>query len=78
MINKIRYWIATFKIAKIANDIIKNNKIDIIHGYEYHGVLAIKLLKMLGKLVKNLITKTQFIIGGDGPKLDEYKNFAKN
>jgi glycosyltransferase involved in cell wall biosynthesis len=60
IINKIRFWIAIIKIAKIANDIIKNNKIDIIYGYEYHGVLAIKLLKMLGKLDKNTKVISRF------------------
>jgi len=34
------------------------------------------LLYAVSKLDKNLISKTQFIIGGDGPKLDEYKNLA--
>jgi len=34
------------------------------------------LLYAISKLDKNLISKTQFIIGGNGPKLDEYKNLA--
>jgi glycosyltransferase involved in cell wall biosynthesis len=34
------------------------------------------LLYAISKLDKNLISQTQFIIGGDGPKLDEYKSLA--
>jgi len=35
------------------------------------------LFYAISKLDKSFISKTQFIIGGDGPKLDEYKNLAK-
>jgi glycosyltransferase involved in cell wall biosynthesis len=35
------------------------------------------LLYAISKLDKSFISKTQFIIGGDGLKLDEYKNLAK-
>ena len=60
IINKIRNWIAVIKMAKIAIYIIKNNKIDIIYGYEYHGVLAIKLLKILDKIDKNTKVISRF------------------
>jgi glycosyltransferase involved in cell wall biosynthesis len=35
------------------------------------------LFYAISKLDKSFISKTQFIIGGDVPKLDEYKNLAK-
>lgn len=50
ILQKIAYFLAIFKLFNLANNFLKEKKIDIIYGYEVHGVLATNLLKLFGKL----------------------------
>lgn len=50
ILQKIAYFLAIFKLFNLANNFLKEKKIDIIYGYEIHGVLATNLLKLFGKL----------------------------
>lgn len=50
ILSKLRAYITIIKLAYFAYKVLKKNKIDIIYGYEVHGVLAVNILKLLGKL----------------------------
>ena len=45
IVSKIAGYITVFKLAYLGKKILKEKKIDIIYGYEVHGVLATYLLK---------------------------------
>ena len=48
--NKLSITLLTIKIAMKAAKIIRTKKIDIVYGYEVHGVLALGLLHIFGRL----------------------------
>jgi len=50
IISKIRGYITIVRLAMVANKIMRNRKVDILYGYETHGVLAVNLLKLFGRL----------------------------
>jgi len=60
IINKIRYYFGIIKMVKIASKILKKERIDVLYGYEYHGVLSILFLKILGKIDKNIKIVSRF------------------
>lgn len=47
---KFRYYITIIQLAFHALKILKHKNIDVIYGYEHNGVLAVNLLRLLGKL----------------------------
>lgn len=59
IISKIANFIVIFRLAYIGGKICKSKKIDVVYGYEIHGVLAVNLLKFLGFL-KNVKTISRF------------------
>jgi len=60
ILQKIAYFLAVIKLHKIANKFLKDNKVDVIYGYEIHGVLSSNLLKLFGKMKnKKLISRFQ-------------------
>lgn len=60
IISKIRGYITILKLVVYASKVLKINKIDVIYGYEIHGVLAVNLLKLFGKLKKNVKIISRF------------------
>ncbi|MEA2018799.1 MAG: glycosyltransferase [Campylobacterota bacterium] len=60
VLQKIAYFLAVLKLFIIGKKFLQNNKVDIIYGYEVHGVLAVNLLKLFRKLNKvNIISRFQ-------------------
>lgn len=55
ILSKIRGYLTIFRLAIKATKILKNNAIDVIYGYEMHGVLAVTLLRLMRKTKKALI-----------------------
>lgn len=55
ILNKIRYWIAILMLVQKGNRLLEEKKIDVIYGYEIHGVLAVNILKLMGKVKKTKI-----------------------
>lgn len=50
--SKIRGYIVIIKLAIYANRILKNNEVDVVYGYEMHGVLAVNFLGLFRNLRK--------------------------
>jgi len=50
VISKIAGFIVVLKLAYLGNKIIRSKTIDVIYGYEIHGVLAVNLLALFGIL----------------------------
>lgn len=46
--NKIAGWLASIKLARRAARILREQHFDVIYGYEIHGVLAVRLLRLMG------------------------------
>ena len=55
MLQKMAYLLAVIKLYKIGSKILEEKDIDIIYGYEVHGVLAANLLKLFKKAKKQKI-----------------------
>jgi glycosyltransferase involved in cell wall biosynthesis len=55
LLQKFAYFLAIIKIFILADKFLKAKSVDIIYGYEVHGVLAMNLLKLFGKLDKEKI-----------------------
>lgn len=49
---KFASYVAIYKMARIANSLLKQHDIDVIYGYEIQAVLAVNLLRLFGKLGK--------------------------
>lgn len=56
LLQKTAYFLAVKKLYQAASKLLEEKEIDIIYGYEIHGVLAVNLLKLFGKI------KTQKVI----------------
>lgn len=54
-LNKLSSYFVILKLAYYGAKILKNYKIDIVYGYEIHGVLAANILKILKKIKKQKI-----------------------
>ncbi len=50
VVSKLSGYLTILKLAFLGNKILKENEIDIIYGYESHGVLAVNILRKLGKV----------------------------
>ena len=55
ILQKIAYLLAVIKLYKLGSKVLKEKDIDIIYGYEVHGVLAANLLKLFKKTKKQKI-----------------------
>ncbi len=64
ILQKTAYFLAIIKLYKLAKKIVKEKDIDVVYGYEVHGVLAANLLKWTGKIKgKKLISRFQGTFG---------------
>ncbi|HIP13845.1 MAG TPA: glycosyltransferase [Arcobacter sp.] len=59
ILQKIAYFLAVLKLLIIGKNFLQNNKIDVIYGYEVHGVLTVNLLKLFRK-TKNIKIISRF------------------
>jgi len=60
LVSKLSGYLTILRLAGLASGKIKQNSYDLIYGYEVHGVLAVNLLKLLGKLKeKKIISRFQ-------------------
>lgn len=50
ILQKIAYFLAVIKLYFLASKFLKEKKVDVVYGYEIHGVLATNLLRLLGRL----------------------------
>lgn len=57
--SKIAGYITVFMLATKGAKILRSKKIDVVYGYELHGVLALQLLQLMGKL-KGIKTVSRF------------------
>lgn len=64
VLQKTAYFLAVLKLYKSASKLLDSKEIDVIYGYEIHGVLAANLLKAFGKIKnKKLISRFQGTFG---------------
>jgi glycosyltransferase involved in cell wall biosynthesis len=49
VITQIAAYLSIFKLSRKAKKVLKNKKIDVLYGYETHGVCAVKLLRFFGR-----------------------------
>jgi glycosyltransferase involved in cell wall biosynthesis len=59
IISKISGFLVIIKLTSIGYKFIKRNKVSVLYGYEYHGVLALNFLKQMG-LLKGIKTVARY------------------
>lgn len=60
IISKFAGYAVVLKLAYKGSNILMQNKIDVVYGYEKHGVLAVNILRFFGKLKgKKIVSRFQ-------------------
>ncbi|MCE5286395.1 MAG: glycosyltransferase [Pelosinus sp.] len=75
VVRKIVGYISVFMLAYSGFKFLKHNKVDVIYGYEVHGILAVNILKIMNT-IKNVKVISRF----QGTFMNEYitnKQFIK-